>query len=122
MLEDNNENVKVCKVVLLGQSGVGKTCIIGRYVNGTFNSDVESTQGASFASKLVRYDQNNTIKFDIWDTAGQEKYRSLSKIFYKDANIAILVYDITDKNSFEDIKNYWYKQLDDNASKNINKL
>ena len=51
------------------------------------------------------------IKFEIWDTAGQEKYRSLTKIFYKDAAVAILVYDITRKESYEELKNYWYNQL-----------
>lgn len=55
----------------------------------------------------------------IWDTAGQEKYRSLTKIFYKDASVAIMVYDITRKDSFEEIKKYWVNQLNENASKKI---
>ena len=58
----------------------------------------------------------------IWDTAGQEKYRSLTKIFYKDAGVAILVYDITRKESFDEIQNYWYNQIKDHAPKNISKL
>ena len=58
----------------------------------------------------------------IWDTAGQEKYRSLTKIFYKDASIAILVYDITRKDSFEEIKKYWVSQLNENASKKISNI
>ena len=59
-----------------------------------------------------------SIKFDIWDTAGQEKYRALTKIFYKDASIAILVYDITRKESYDELKNYWYTQIKDYAPKN----
>ncbi len=55
----------------------------------------------------------------IWDTAGQERYRSITKIFYKDANVAILAYDIARKESFEEIKNYWYQQLKENAPKKI---
>ena len=62
------------------------------------------------------------MQFNIWDTAGQEKFRSLSRIFYKDASAAILVYDITNKKSFEEIKNYWVGQLREHAQENINKF
>ena len=64
--------------------------------------------------------QGKSIKFEIWDTAGQEKYRSLTKIFYKDAGVSILVYDIT-KESYDEIKNYWYNQIKEYAPKNIGK-
>ena len=62
---------------------------------------------------------NKSLQFDIWDTAGQERYRALTKFFYKDAAIAILVYDITRKDSFEEMKNYWYNQLKNFSGKNI---
>ena len=65
--------------------------------------------------------EGKSIKFEIWDTAGQEKYRSLTKIFYKDAGAAILVYDITRKESFEEIQKYWINQIKDFAPKNISK-
>ena len=92
------EKTPNCKVVLLGESGVGKTCIIARYINGTYDEKSESTNGASYASKTISYDNiNKSLQFDIWDTAGQERYRALTKFFYKDAAIAILVYDITRK-------------------------
>ena len=107
-----------CKIVLLGESGVGKTCIISRYVNGTYDDKSESTNGASYASKTIEI-QGKNLRFDIWDTAGQEKYRSLTKFFYKDATIAILVYDITRKQSFEEWKNYWYDQLKTCGEKNV---
>jgi small GTP-binding protein len=87
-----------------------------------------STTGASFAAKTMSFDRfDKNLKFEviitiyikIWDTAGQEKYRSLTKIFYKDASVAIMVYDITRKESFEEIKNYWYGQLREHAPKKL---
>ena len=109
-----------CKVVLLGESGVGKTCIISRYVNNTYDEKSETTNGASYASKIIELEQyKQSLRFDIWDTAGQEKYRSLTKFFYKDAAIAVLVYDITRRDSFEEVKNYWYEQLKTCGEKNI---
>ena len=109
-----------CKVVLLGESGVGKTCIISRYVNNTYDEKSETTNGASYASKVIELEQyKQSLRFDIWDTAGQEKYRSLTKFFYKDAAIAVLVYDITRRDSFEEVKNYWYEQLKTCGEKNI---
>ena len=120
----SDDNAKTCKVVLLGESGVGKTCIIARFINNTFEDNIMSTTGASYAGKTMSFDELNgqSIKFEIWDTAGQEKYRALTKIFYKDAGVAILVYDITRKESFAEIKNYWYNQIKDFAPKNISKI
>ena len=111
-----------CKVVLLGESGVGKTSIISRYINNTFKSQLMSTPGANFVTKnVIMEDENKTIKFEIWDTAGQERYRSLAKVFYKNAAVCVLVYDITRKTSFDAIKNYWVKELKENAPKDISK-
>jgi len=113
MDEENCENLKV---VLIGESGVGKTCIINRYLNNLFDEDGMSTTGASYASKTMFFPiYNKAIKFEIWDTAGQEKFKALTKIFYKDTDVAILVYDITRKESFEELKNYWYNEIKDNA-------
>jgi small GTP-binding protein len=115
------EDVLICKVVLLGESSVGKTCIITRFIDNLFQQDVITTTGASYATKSILYKDyhNKIIKFEIWDTAGQEKYRSLTQIFYKDAAIAILVYDITSEKSFEEMENYWYKQIKEFAPRNI---
>ena len=117
----DDDNTKTCKVVLLGESGVGKTCIIARFINNTFEDNIMSTTGASYAGKTLAIEEfgGKSIKFEIWDTAGQEKYRALTKIFYKDAQVAILVYDITRKESFEELKNYWYNQIKQCASPNI---
>ena len=120
---DEDDEAQTCKVVLLGESGVGKTCIIARFINNTFEENLISTTGASYAGKTMTFDEydGKSIRFEIWDTAGQEKYRSLTKIFYKDATAAILVYDITRKESFEEIQKYWYNQIKDHAPKNISK-
>ena len=117
----DDENAKSVKAVLLGESGVGKTCIIARFINNTFENNIMSTTGASYAGKTLSFDEfgGKCIKFEIWDTAGQEKYRALTKIFYKDAGVAILVYDITRKESFDEIKEYWYNQIKEFAPKNI---
>ena len=117
-MADSEKKAPNVKVVLLGDSGVGKTCLITRYISETFEQNTASTNGASYASKNVNYDKlKKTITLDIWDTAGQEKYKALTKFFYKDAAIAILVYDITQKNSFESIKSYWYEQVKENGEK-----
>jgi len=101
-----------CKVVLVGDSGVGKTCIIQRYVNDNFVENSESTITSSYTYKKIDYKQfNKSISFDIWDTAGQELYRALAKNFYLNASIGILVYDIRRRNSFESLKTYWHEQL-----------
>jgi small GTP-binding protein len=109
-----------CKVVLIGESGVGKTSIINRYISNTFSNVLTATPGASFTSKTIFLkDYNQSIKFEIWDTAGQEKYRALAKVFYKTAAVCILVYDITRKTSFEELKNYWINEVKSNASPNM---
>ena len=99
------------KVVLLGEAGVGKTCIISQFISGVFDPDTISSLSAQFISKTIEFkDINKAIKFDIWDTAGQEKFRALAKIFYKDAKVICLVYDITSHKSFEALKEFWYEQ------------
>ena len=122
-MSEPEEGAATCKVVLIGESGVGKTSIISRYTNNTFEENIMSTTGASYCGKAMTFDEygGKTIKFEIWDTAGQEKYRALTKIFYKDAAVAILVYDITRRKSFDEIKNYWYNQIKESGKANISK-
>jgi small GTP-binding protein len=103
------------KVVLLGESGVGKTSIITQFTSGTFDPHRQTSLSAQFVSKTLEFpDLGQSLKFDIWDTVGQEKYRSLAKIFYKDAKVIIFVYDVTREFSFEGIQNYWYKETSEN--------
>ena len=118
-MEGQGPKVPGCKVVLLGDSGVGKTCIISRYISGSFDKNIASTNGASYCSKMVKFEElGKNLLLDVWDTAGQEKYRALTKFFYKDASVVILVYDITREESFNNLKNYWYNQLQENC-KNV---
>jgi small GTP-binding protein len=97
------------KVVLLGDTGVGKSSLVLRFVTKNFRPFSESTIGASFMSKLVMVN-GAAVKFQIWDTAGQEKYRSLAPMYYRGAAAAILVYDVTSMQSFRKVKN-WCKEL-----------
>lgn len=118
---EEDEDDEICKVVLLGESGVGKTSIISRFINGTFEESLMSTNGASYVCRNLTFPQyqNRMIRFEIWDTAGQEQYRALNKIFYKDAGICILVYDITNIKTFNALKDYWYNQICDSCSKKV---
>ena len=122
MLEEDEEDYLTCKVVLIGESGVGKTSIIQRYINNTFTPGISTTGGANFTTKTMKFEEEKQkIKFEIWDTAGQEKFRSLAKVFYKNAAVCILVYDITRNESFEELENFWIEEIKANASKNISK-
>ena len=99
------------KIVLIGEAGVGKTSIISQFIEKSFQEDIESSVGGSFSSKTLIVDDNQLLNLEIWDTAGQERYRSLTKMFYKEASSAVLVYDITRKDSFEQIKEFWINQV-----------
>ena len=99
------------KVVLLGNSGVGKTSIVQRFVFEKFKEVNPATLGAMFMAKSIEIPQSNlSIRFNLWDTAGQEKYHSLAATYYKDAAIALIVYDITNLSTFEGAKT-WINEL-----------
>ena len=106
--EDIYYNIESCKAVLIGESGIGKTCINNRFISKEFISNEVPSSSAIYAHTILIFDDYNgkKIKFDIWDTAGQERFHSLGKILYNDVNVVILVYDITNKKSFEEIQNY----------------
>ena len=114
-----DKQMETFKIVLLGESGVGKTSIISQFIDQTFQEDIQISTGGTFSSKTFSYDHGKLLKFEIWDTAGQERYRSLTKMFYKDANAAVLVYDITHKISFEELQSYWFEQIKESAPSNI---
>lgn len=105
------------KVVLLGAIGVGKSSILKRYVNQDFHENEPSSMGAGFLSKRVTY-QNKTYRFQIWDTAGQEKYAPLAVMYYRDAQVILLIYDITSKDSFNQLKE-WYEEVKSKGPKDI---
>uniref|UniRef100_H0YYG1 small monomeric GTPase n=1 Tax=Taeniopygia guttata TaxID=59729 RepID=H0YYG1_TAEGU len=114
-----NAGNKICqfKLVLLGESAVGKSSLVLRFVKGQFHEFQESTIGAAFLTQTVCLD-DTTVKFEIWDTAGQERYHSLAPMYYRGAQAAIVVYDITNEESFARAKN-WVKELQRQASPNI---
>ena len=116
----SEEEVKSVKVVLLGESGVGKTCIISRFVNNIYEDNTMSNISAAYATKTMKFDAfgGKEIKYELWDTAGQEKFRAVTRFLYKDAQVVILVYDITVKESFNEIKDYWYNQVKENCPTN----
>ncbi|KAF4076061.1 hypothetical protein AMELA_G00226080 [Ameiurus melas] len=115
----NAASNKICqfKLVLLGESAVGKSSLVLRFVKGQFHEFQESTIGAAFLTQTVCLD-DTTVKFEIWDTAGQERYHSLAPMYYRGAQAAIVVYDITNEESFARAKN-WVKELQRQASPNI---
>ena len=116
MSEKNKELVN-CKIILVGDSGVGKTTIIGRYLN-KFDKQEQSTIGASFANKTEDID-GNIILFEIWDTAGQERFRSVNSIFYQKSYICIMVFDITKQESFDHLDNFWYEAVKQYAHEKV---
>mmetsp|Transcript_2063 Transcript_2063/g.5397 ORF Transcript_2063/g.5397 Transcript_2063/m.5397 type:complete len:134 (-) Transcript_2063:289-690(-) len=97
------------KIVLLGEGRVGKTSLVLRYVNNVFSEKQQSTVQASFLTKRLSIG-DRTVNLAIWDTAGQERFHSLGPIYYRDADGALLVYDTTDAESFNKVKN-WVKEL-----------
>jgi len=105
------------KLVLLGESAVGKSSLVLRFVKGQFLDYQESTIGAAFLTQTVCLN-DTTVKFEIWDTAGQERYHSLAPMYYRGAQAAIVVYDITNADSFERAKS-WVKELQRQGNPNI---
>ena len=104
-MENNEQENKInpIKLIIIGSVNVGKTTLLTRYATGKFQNISKSTSNASFITKTKNVN-NKKYEIKLWDTAGQEKYRSLTKIFIKDAKIALLVYAIDDKNSFNDLE------------------
>ena len=117
-----SSKIQDVKVVLLGETAVGKTSIITQYMEKIFKVDLQTSTVGTLSSKSFTYGGNKILKLEIWDTAGQERYRSLTKMFYKEASVAILVYDITRLATFKEIKDYWSKEIKDNAPKDIIKI
>lgn len=107
------------KLVLLGESAVGKSSIVHRFVKNTFDDMRESTIGAAFLTQQVHIPESNTtVKFEIWDTAGQERYKSLAPMYYRNANAALCVYDITSRASFTKAQD-WIQELKKRAPDGI---
>lgn len=105
----DSKNIRI-KLVLLGDSGVGKSCIVLRFVRGQFDASSKVTVGASFLSQTIVLQDSTSVKFEIWDTAGQERYASLAPLYYRGASAAVVVYDITNPETFLKAQ-FWVKEL-----------
>ena len=99
------------KLIIVGDTGVGKTNIIGKYIADSFNENTKSTVGVEFFTKSFKINEDY-IKMEIWDTAGQERYKSITSAYYKGSNGALLVYDITRTATFDDIEK-WINEVKD---------
>ena len=104
-----NPEIPKYKLIFLGDQGVGKSCILNRFMNDTFTEEYQATIGLDFQSKNVQID-NQDIHLLLYDTAGQEKFRSLIPMYTRDANIILLVYEVTSKDSFLHL-NHWLNDL-----------
>ena len=116
-MSNENEKTYVTKLILVGDSGTGKTNLINVSAGFPFNSGILTTTSCSYIQKIIKKN-NKEYKVNLWDTIGQEKYRSLTKIFVKDSNIVIFIYDITKRETFESLK-YWKSQIDQILGNNI---
>ncbi|KAL6950193.1 Rab GTPase ypt32 [Hanseniaspora vineae] len=120
--KDNNQDYGfeydiLFKLVLIGDSGVGKSNLLTRFTANEFNIDSKSTIGVEFANRIVQI-EGKKIKAQIWDTAGQERYRAITSAYYRGAMGALIVYDITKSKSYENCSD-WLKELKENADSNI---
>ena len=124
MSSNNTNNVNgydmIFKIVLIGDTSVGKTNILSKYLKGEFDPKSKSTVGVEFGVKNFKI-ENNIVKVQIWDTAGEERYRSITNAYYKGAKGSLLVYDITNKKSFENVEK-WISDLKANADEDISMI
>ena len=116
-MEDDDQYDFIFKIVLIGDSGVGKTNILSRYLTDKFSSTTQPTVGVEFGSKIVKKGEK-LIKLQIWDTAGQERYKSITSAYYKGAKGAFVVYDISRKSTFDNVDK-WINELKNNGSEDV---
>jgi len=115
-----NKYDSLFKLLIIGESGVGKTCLLLQFTEGSFTTNHLTTIGIDFKIKVINLEEKQ-IKLQIWDTAGQERFRTITKTYYRGAHGIILTYDVTDENSFKNVRN-WVKQIEQNAQNNVCKV
>mmetsp|Transcript_24192 Transcript_24192/g.21997 ORF Transcript_24192/g.21997 Transcript_24192/m.21997 type:complete len:213 (+) Transcript_24192:120-758(+) len=108
------------KLLLIGDSGVGKSCLLLRYSDDSFTSSFITTIGIDFKIKSILCDDSK-VKLQIWDTAGQERFRTITTAYYRGAMGILLVYDVSEDSSFSNVRN-WMRQIDQNAAENVNRI
>ena len=117
-MSDNNSSDSVYKIILLGDSTVGKTCFLMRYTDNTFQEIHMSTIGLDYRLKTMTLNSGKQVKVQIWDTAGQDRFRAITKNYYKGAHGIILIYDVTNQLTFENVTN-WINQIKEEASDKV---
>lgn len=117
MLLTSGQSFRDAKLVMLGASTVGKSSIVTRLVRGTFAPDTKCTVGATFLSKTIEV-ENVQVKLQLWDTGGSERYRSMAPMYFHDADAAVVVYDMTSRQSFEDV-DHWLHELTEKGPQSI---
>ena len=108
--DDNKSKIIEAKIVLLGDVSVGKTSIASRYCKNSFNEHHINTIGGAYQQQKVILSNGSAVKLHIWDTSGQERFRAMTNLYYRDAQVAILTYDITNESSFSSIE-FWIQEL-----------
>lgn len=116
----NSEYDYLFKLLLIGNSGVGKSCLLLRFSDDTYTNDYISTIGVDFKIKTIELD-GKTVKLQIWDTAGQERFRTITSSYYRGSHGIIIVYDVTDQDSFDSVK-MWLQEIDRYATSTVLKL
>jgi len=116
----NNSYDMQIKLLTIGDSGVGKTCLLLRYTNATFSDTFITTIGIDFRVKNIILD-GKRIKLQVWDTAGQERFRTITVSYFRGGQGILLVYDVTDRNSFNSIRN-WINQIQEHASEDVSTI
>ena len=116
--EDTEDYYRLYKILLLGDSAVGKSCLLLRYCDNAFQETHLTTIGLDFRLKTVELEDGKKIKIQIWDTAGQDRFRAITRNYYKGANGILLVFDVTDEQSFEHIKS-WIEKINEEAQEGI---
>ena len=112
------EKLEEAKLIVVGETNVGKTSLIKQYIDNIFSEEKIATVGYDTITKEIAI-EDRKIKLNIWDTCGQEQYRTINQMFVKNSKIALLVYDITQKDTFNELKNYWYTYITTSLGKNI---
>ena len=115
--EDDTEPDYLIKIILVGDSGVGKTNLLSQFARNQFSADTKTTISVEFATKTIMVN-GKVVKAQIWDTAGQERYRAITSAYYKGANGAMVIYDITSSVSFNSLQK-WLQELRDNSDTGI---
>ena len=116
--EESEENYRLYKILLLGDSAVGKSCLLLRYCENSFQESHLTTIGLDFRLKTINLEDKRKIKVQIWDTAGEDRFRAITRNYYRGANGILLIYDVTDQESFEHVRD-WVEKIKEEASEEI---